>query len=190
MHPVDLIIRVATSAAVFLALMPAAHAKNISFSGMVKAESVRSLVAKAQAASAAGDRNITISLDSVGGDLGAALWAMPILRGLGVNTSVSQTCWSACTVLFASGVRRQAAWDATFIFHGVGTKKKNQKLFGKGVAKDVHAKLVADYSVRWQKAISTASPSLAASLGSRNTLRRGQWELTGRELHRYGYVTD
>jgi hypothetical protein len=101
-------IRFGTLLAIYFALQSVAYGETIRFEGDVTPESMASLVSRAAAASKAGDRNITIELNSGGGNLGAALNANTKLKKYGVNTLVRSECASSCTVLFAAGRTRTA----------------------------------------------------------------------------------
>ena len=164
------------------------HAGTIRFSDDVTPNSMNSLVAKVAKAYTAGDRNITIELDSGGGNLGAALFANTQLKKYGVNTLVKNDCASSCTVLFAAGKTRTASGGATFMFHAVTVEHIDKKLKKQGLT----AKSVAqDYANRWLAAVRAASPSLAARLEARRTLiAGGDTDYSGSELQKYGYVNN
>ena len=87
-----------------------------------------------------GDFEITIDLNSEGGDLSGLLgrasfeqglaYKLDSLReaGLVLTTQVRKRniCMSACTALFALGDRRVAHKNSKFMFHAVGIKKAKQ----------------------------------------------------------------
>jgi hypothetical protein len=173
-----------------LALLSAtsSHATTIRFSSDVTINSMNSLVAKVASAYNSGDRNITVELDSGGGNLGAALNAGVRLRSYGVNTLVRNDCASSCTVLFAAGKTRSASRGANFMFHAVHVEHIDKKLKKQGLT----SKSVAqDYANRWLAAVRAASPSLADRLQQRRTLIAGSdTNYSGSELRKYGYVND
>jgi hypothetical protein len=165
-----------------------ASASTIRFSNEVTINSMNSLVAKVAKTYEAGDRNITLELDSGGGNLGAALNASAALKRYGVNTFVRHECASSCTVLFAAGKTRSASGGANFMFHAVHVEHIDSKLRKQGLT----SKSVAqDYSNRWLAAVRDASPTLAARLQARRTLIAGSdTNFSGHELRKYGYVND
>lgn len=178
----------AVFAAGLLALQPLAQGSTIRFSSEITPNSMNSLVSKVASAHKAGDRNITIELDSVGGNLGAALRANSRLKAYGVNTLVKRECASSCTVLFAAGRVRSASRGANFMFHAVHVEHIDSKLRKQGYT----TKSVAqDYANRWLAAVRAASPSLASRLQARRTLIAGSdTNYSGTELRKYGYVND
>jgi hypothetical protein len=184
------VIRLKTTFAliVFLLLAGRAQATTIRFSDDVTPDSMNSLVAKVAKAYAAGDRNITVELDSGGGNLGSALYANAQLKRYSVNTLVRNECASSCTVLFAAGKTRTASGGANFMFHAVQVEHIDGKLKKQGLT----ARSVAqDYANRWLAAVRAASPTLAARLEARRTLIAGSdTNYSGSELRKYGYVNN
>lgn len=175
-------------AAGVLALQPLAQGATIRFSSEITPNSMNSLVSKVASAYKSGDRNITVELDSGGGNLGAAFRANAQLKSYGVNTLVKNECASACTVLFAAGKTRSASRGANFMFHAVHVEHIDSKLRKQGFT----TKSVAqDYANRWLASVRAVSPSLAARLQSRRTLIAGSdTNYSGNELRKYGYVND
>lgn len=191
---VNFIIRLGTLFATSFALQSVAHAATISFHDDVTRNSMQSLVAKVAAASNAGDRNITIELDSGGGNLGAALVANAELKKYRVNTLVKNECASSCTVLFAAGRIRTASRGANFMFHAVHVEhidkklKYNKKKNVNGVTAD---QVAQNYAAAWLRTIRSASPSLANLLDKKRTLTRGdETNFSGAELRSSGYVNN
>ncbi len=174
--------------ALLVFLSPLAKASTIRFSDEVTINSMDSLVNKVAKAYAAGDRNITVELDSGGGNLGAALNANNKLKGYGVNTYVRNECASSCTVLFAAGKTRSASSGANFMFHAVHVEHIDRKLKKQGLTS---RSVAQDYSNRWLAAVRAVSPSLASRLEARRTLIAGaDTNYSGSELRKYGYVND
>jgi hypothetical protein len=60
----------------------------------------------------------TVHLDSVGGRIGEAIKLNAVLKAEGVDTYVSNGCFSACTIAFAAGRNRFLRKGATLGFHG------------------------------------------------------------------------
>lgn len=165
-----------------------AEASTISLDGEVDEASVARILKRASELHARGDRNITLSLNSGGGLLTAALRAYPILKSLGVNTTAHGDCSSSCTVLFAAGRVRSASSNTTFEFHQVGIAKKNP--FGKGISNEERERHRANYASQWINAVRGASPSLAADLEEKRILLRGKKLYRTGELRRLGYIND
>lgn len=191
---VNFMIRLGTALATFFALQSVAHAATIRFSDDVTPESMSSLIAKVASAYKGGDRNITVQLDSPGGNLGAALNAYAQLKSYGVNTLVKNECASSCTVLFAAGKTRTASNGADFMFHAVHVEHIDKKLRydkKKNPNGTTPEKVALDYSNRWLAVVRDASPSLAALLQKNRTLIAGEdTDYSGRDLRKYGYVND
>ncbi|HKO69647.1 MAG TPA: GYF domain-containing protein [Bradyrhizobium sp.] len=59
----------------------------------------------------------TVHLDSVGGRIGEAIKLNAVLKAHGVDTYVSNGCFSACTIAFAAGRNRFLRKGATLGFH-------------------------------------------------------------------------
>lgn len=165
-----------------------AEASTISLDGEVDESSIARVLKKASELHARGDRNITLSLNSGGGLLTAALRAYPILKSLGVNTTAHGDCSSSCTVLFAAGRVRSASSNTTFEFHQVGIAKKNP--FGKSISSEERERHRANFAGQWINAVRSASPSLAADLETRRVLLRGKKIYRTGELRRLGYIND
>ncbi len=191
---VNLTIRIGTLLATLLALQAVAHAATIQFEGEVTFETMASLVSEVAAASKAGDRNITVQLDSGGGNLGAALKANAELKNYGVNTLVENQCASSCTVLFAAGRTRTASGGADFMFHAVTVEHIGKKLRynkKKNPTGVTAAQVSQLYASEWLQAVRSASPSLADLLEKQRRLTRGpDKDYSGRELRKYGYVNN
>ena len=107
--------RTAISFVFLSALGAVAQATEIQFNDDISSASMAALINKVAASASVGDRNITVHLNSGGGDLVAALRAAQSLKRYGVNTSASNDCSSACTVLFSAGAVRTASSGTTFM---------------------------------------------------------------------------
>jgi hypothetical protein len=108
--------------------------------------------------------HITLVLDSDGGFLIPTLNIVWFLQKLPAQVELTtlvpggSMCNSACTLLFASGHRRVAAPDATFLFHPLQVTVKNPRLEPKVPAIESE---MADY---WIEAVRRADPWLAKVL--------------------------
>ena len=196
-----------------LLLSSAAHAATIKFSGEISPDSMNKLVSKAAAAYGTGDRNITIEIDSDGGNLGAALNAVTKLKTYGVNTSVKSNCASSCTALYTAGKVRSASGGAEFMFHAVSVEKNSDKYLRDPKTNKVlrdpktndklqdpnwksASELAALYAWRWIAAVRSASPSLASTLEKNRTLlvkhdsENSGVTYSGNSLRKTGYVND
>ncbi len=185
-----LLFRLFAAAVVFIAMLSSAHASVVRYDDEVTASGMNQLIAKVARLSNAGDRNITVSLNSGGGDLIAALNANRQLKQYRVNTSASDDCSSACTVIFAAGVNRSASSSTTFLFHAVHVSKKSPKLFSSGLSSSSQDDYVTKYANLWLAAVRAASPSFAGQLQRENTLTRGSREYTGSSLRKFGFVNN
>ena len=85
-------------------------------------------------------------LDSTGGNICAARAIANTIIGRGLNTHVEQQCYSACTLVFASGKQRSAGTSARFGFHGYAYQSANPVLYGK--IEDHQKKDAAFFSAR------------------------------------------
>ncbi len=194
LNPIELLIRFLTAAVVFMALISSAHASVVRYEGEVTAEGMNQLVAKVAKLANAGDRNITVSLNSGGGNLVAALKASRLLKQYGVHTTAYNDCSSSCTVLFAAGVNRSASSSTTFLFHAVKVAKKSSKLFSSGssykLSSSAKNEFVTKYANLWLDAVREVSPSLADKLRRDNTLTKGSKEYSASSLRKFGYVNN
>lgn len=84
---------------------------------VIRGEITPSLAAHINALPA--DRLKLVQLDSVGGDVSAAISIARRIRSVGGHTYVGPRgkCFSSCGVVFLGGVRRVAASDALFLLH-------------------------------------------------------------------------
>jgi hypothetical protein len=183
-----------TILSVLVGLSTVADAMTIRFSDDVTPQSMNKLISRVAAAHQAGDRNITIELNSNGGNLGSALTAFAQIKRYGANTLVKRLCASSCTVLFAAGATRSASNSARFMFHAVHVEhiakklRYNKKKNVDGVTKD---QVAEDYANRWLMAVRSASPALASQLERKHTLISGrETYFSGRALRKLGYVND
>jgi len=112
---------------VFLFMLSAQVALGFSvrLDGAVSQDSVRSVMSSINKHMEAGETEMTLRLDSEGGDIPAAVSLANFLRdksaqGLSVTTYNRLKCNSACTIIFAAGQTRKATRAAEFYFHSVG----------------------------------------------------------------------
>lgn len=185
---INLLIRLGTALATFLALQSVAHAATISFDDDITPQTMTKLIVQIEQAHTNGDRNITVELNSDGGNLGSALWANEQMRKVGVNTLVKKSCASSCTVLFAAGTTRTASNDAQFMFHSVDVAHLASSV------KKSRTEVAIEYSNNWLAAVRVVAPMLADRLQKNRTLINGHPEneswFSGRDLRKYGYVND
>ncbi len=175
-------LRTGTGFVFIFAFVAVAQATEIQFNDDISRASMSALINKVTASASAGDRNITVHLNSGGGDLVAALRAAQVLKQYGVNTSASNDCSSACTVLFAAGRIRTASSGSTFMFHAVHVERK--------LKNDWRQAYIKKYAALWLSAVRSAPPRLANLLESRHILIDGEQTFSGRELRSYGYVNN
>jgi hypothetical protein len=71
-----------------------------------------------------------LELNSTGGNIFAARAIANTIVERGINTHVEQQCYSACTLIFASGKHRSAGTNACFGFHGYAYQSANPALYG------------------------------------------------------------
>ena len=145
-----------------------------------------------------GDYQVTLDLDSGGGDLSGILGLQAFEQGLAyrmknlkskglvLTTQVSSrsVCESACTALFALGDRRLAWRSSNFMFHAVIVQKAGKK-------KKYYKKLYAD---RWYRVINEVDSSLAKFLKDNGWLetKRHDWDIRASSLKsKFGnYITE
>jgi hypothetical protein len=134
-------------------------------------------------------REIVIHLSSEGGILREAARFVDTAReieqtlNIELNTKVTRSCDSACTVLFTAGTRRYARSSATFGFHA----PKIESRLPRGVTAQ---QVMAAARNLWLGAIARVDLSFA------NQLEQGRY-LYGEDMNEiqagrvgYGYVTD
>lgn len=163
-----------------------ANAGSVRLSDEISQSSVARVVAKVAELSKRGDRNITVELNSTGGDLHAALRGYKQLRAYGVNTYVRNECSSSCTVLFAAGRRRSASTSSEFMFHAV----KVRAVPGERVSRRELERIARQYASSWLEVVRSVAPSLASELHRNRVLIDGERSYSGYELRRSGYVND
>lgn len=166
-------------------------ARNFRVVGSIEQDYMHDLRADIENSLSAGDKVVRIELNSIGGDLPAAIETFEYLRGLSaqgvsVITVVREECSSSCTVLFAAGQKRMALSSATFLFHRVEVS---------GTASPANlARARVEYASRWLETIAWADSKLAQDLSYWHifTKLHGSYETTARRLVRggYSYVTD
>lgn len=61
----------------------------------------------------------SVEIESLGGDIFAAMEIAREIRARGLEVRTHTTCWSACTLIFQSGVRRIAEQGSSFMYHRV-----------------------------------------------------------------------
>jgi hypothetical protein len=70
------------------------------------------------------DHVTTVALTSHGGSVNLALMLSSWIKSKSLNTTVSDYCESACTLILASGERRSASHTARFLIHGAANNLK------------------------------------------------------------------
>ena len=146
-----------------------------------------------------GDFEVTIDLDSAGGDLSGLLGVRNYEQGLAYKiksmkeeglklttiVGARSKCESACTALFAIGDKRLAYRNSNFMFHAVIIQKAKTRA-GKLRFKKI-------YADRWLRLINEVDPKLASYLEEAGWLltRRQDWDVSARRLkNRFGqYIT-
>jgi ATP-dependent protease ClpP protease subunit len=157
-------------------------AKTINFKGVVTQSSVEKLVKQVNKAAGGGEQ-IEISFNSVGGDMQAAVYGYEELLKYNVNTYAAKECSSACTILFAAGVKRSAKSSADFMFHKVGVK------ITKGGSTSEKVKAYREHFAGiWLDVVRTVSPALSDELEKDETLIKGEKTYHKKVLRQYNYV--
>ncbi|WP_207462337.1 hypothetical protein [Azospirillum sp. SYSU D00513] len=134
--------------------------------GSITAASLPVFAAKLAVSAVLADGPVIVSLNSVGGNLEAALRMATSLRWAEqlafVRTFVPNdaTCQSACTVVFATGQDRIAGQSAVFMFHGV-------RWTGQNADHESAARLEYDLERRYFEALDAADPTLVEMLKAR-----------------------
>ncbi len=135
------------------------------------------------------ERVVVIDLSSGGGDLNAAFKFVnetPVLEarlGIEIDTRVTSTCESACTVLYTAGRKRIARKGASFGFHSPAIASR--------VPRGISRSAILEYArTRWLAAVTKVDPALAYEIDRRNLLNDEEMTyLSGRTLDG-GYVTE
>ncbi len=167
-------------------------ASHVSFWNDITPASLSSLVKNIEKAAlkikADQERVVVIDLTSGGGDLYAAFKFVsdtPALEerlGIEIDTRVTSTCESACTVLYTAGRKRLARRGASFGFHSPAIASRVPR----GVSRSA---VLESARARWMAAITKVDPALAYEIDRRNLLMDEEMTyLSGRSLDG-GYVT-
>lgn len=143
----------------FILIAQSALAFTVKLEGPVSPSSVRSVMNSVNRHMADGEMEITLRLDSNGGEIPSAVNLANFLRekaaqGLFVTTFNRTKCNSACTIIFAAGQKRTASRGAIFFFHSVGVK---------GAGKD-HDDVQFHWARVWSSQIANVDPRLAQEL--------------------------
>lgn len=149
----------------FLFLSQVATAYSVNLKGPVSPSSVQAVMNSVNTHLAAGEVNLTLRLESEGGQIPSAVNLANFLRekvaqGLYVTTYNRAQCNSACTIIFAAGQKRIAARGAKFYFHSVGVD---------GAGKD-HDAVQQRWANIWIGEIGKVDPRLAQELEVDETL--------------------
>ncbi len=135
------------------------------------------------------ERKVVITLGSGGGNLYAALSFVGRINEISaknnvvIDTRVTSSCESACTVLFTAGNQRRAGRWAQFGFHSPAIASK--------VPKGMDRKVILEEARRvWIDAISAVDPTLAGVLIKRKLLHDDDMTYLSRTELGTGYVTD
>jgi len=121
-----------------------------------------------------------VHLNSPGGSMNEAYRLAVLIRRRGLETYVSDKCYSACTLAFAAGKRRWVSEEANFIFHS----PKVTFLSSLGIP---HDRIQAHIAGEYFRALDV-DPGLIAEI--RHTPFTGFLEPTPEELRRYRFTTD
>lgn len=143
----------------FLLSAQVAFSFSVRLDGAVSQESVRSVMNSISKHLQSGETEMTLRLESEGGDIPAAVTLANFLRdksteGLSVTTYNRAKCNSACTIIFAAGKVRKAARGAEFYFHSVGVS---------GAGKD-HDAVQFRWARIWSSQIAMVDPRLGQEL--------------------------
>lgn len=173
--------------------LPALAASHVSFWQEITPDSMNKLVRNIEKATSklkpTDERVIVIDLSSGGGNLYAAFKfvndtpALESRLGIEIDTRVSSTCESACTVLYTAGRKRLARRGASFGFHSPAIASRVPR----GVSRSA---VLESARARWLAAISRVDAALAYEIDRRNLLMDEEMSyVSGRSLDG-GYVTN
>lgn len=139
-------------------------------------------------------KNITLKLDSIGGDINQAIKLFREIKNLTKNPDVSintkvanrDDCDSACTIIFAAGEKRIAGRKAKFGFHSPDYIKG----YGAGLSrKDIKA-IEEEFRQKWLTAIAEADPVVAREIQERRLLYGSRMKYMRASELMTGYVTE
>ncbi len=134
------------------------------------------------------ERVIIIDLSSGGGDLQASLrfvgevYSLASRLGVQIDTRVTSSCESACTILYTAGQNRLASRSAQFGFHS----PKIESRIPSGMNR---ADLLDRFRRDWLNAIGRVDGGLAYQLEDRGFLLRDDMQYISASRARGGYVT-
>jgi hypothetical protein len=133
----------------------------------------------------AGENELTLKLQSDGGEIPSAINLANYLRlkeknGVRVTTYNGSNCSSSCTIIFAAGQIRKAKKSATFYFHSVGVEGAGQN------TRDIQLQ----WATAWYYQVASVDYRLASDLW-RNSILIGEGHertYTASQLGKNGYT--
>lgn len=168
--------------------------ETITFTDAITPESINKLIAKIEKVISKNQESgveITLLLESLGGDVNHTLRAVKFIREMNQNPAVTintkvmprKTCESACTILFTAGEKRIAGSKALFGFHAPKIVKGDLGKYTKEEVEDIYRKI-------WLNSISEVDPYASHFIEANDYLMFSRMRyLAGKELNT-GYVTD
>lgn len=150
---------------ILLLLTEGSFGFSVKLDGAVSRDSVRSVMSSVNKHVENGESELTLRLESEGGDIPAAVDLAHFLReksaqGLSVTTYNRSKCNSACTIIFAAGQFRKATRGAEFYFHSVGVS---------GAGKN-HDAIQFHWARVWSSQVAMVDSRLAQELEEDNIL--------------------